>query len=200
MGLEKLPLDALELLVAGFSGDTSGVIERQEARGQQNMVARSQLPCESPWEALEKMGVKKLNDGDGVLCAAQLPDGWSIEPTDHSMWSSLCDDKGRKRAGIFYKAAFYDRSAHMHLTRRYNAQVRPVGGWSAKSNKYEGVILDGDTAIYTHPQTVEEPTFDASARAKYMKYLETKDEINAELETELRKRFPNYEDATAYWD
>ena len=31
------------------------------------------------------------------------------------MWSDLLDDKGVKRGSIFYKAAFYDRSAFLRL-------------------------------------------------------------------------------------
>ena len=32
------------------------------------------------------------------------------------MWSSVVDELGRERAAVFYKAAFYDRRAHMTLT------------------------------------------------------------------------------------
>jgi hypothetical protein len=46
---------------------------------------------------------------------ATLPEGWRREGSDHAMWSHIVDDQGRKRASIFYKAAFYDRGAHMSL-------------------------------------------------------------------------------------
>ena len=46
---------------------------------------------------------------------ATLPPGWSRQGSDHAMWAHLLDEHGRQRVGIFYKAAFYDRSAHMHL-------------------------------------------------------------------------------------
>jgi hypothetical protein len=35
--------------------------------------------------------------------------------SDHDMWSYIEDERGIKRVAIFYKAAFYDRSAYMHL-------------------------------------------------------------------------------------
>jgi hypothetical protein len=192
---------AMEVFLDAYStGDPSGAIERQEARGQRQVAALSQLPCDSPWDKLEQLGIKRLEDGDGVLCRAQLPEGWQIVPTDHAMWSRLVDEKGRERAGMFYKAAFYDRSAHLHLTRRYTAQVRPVGGWEAQSGKFEGVILDSETVIYTHPQVVTEPPFDAQDRKPYMAYLDTEDTIQGELNAELRTRYPDHENPLAYWD
>ena len=48
------------------------------------------------------------------------------------------DELGRERAGIFYKAAFYDRSAHMH---RSTAATSPACRYD------EGpVIFDGQWA------------------------------------------------------
>lgn len=98
-----------------------GAIEAQEAEGQRELVQSAQLPVECHAECkakLEAAGVKfgpALPD-DPLFCNAELPAGWKKVPTDHSMWSDLVDEKGEKRAAIFYKAAFYDRSAFIRAT------------------------------------------------------------------------------------
>ena len=98
-----------------------GMIEASEARGQSELVASTQLPTEiRPPEGkktLEEAGVKfgEPNEEDPLFCEATLPEGWKKVATEHSMWSELVDDKGVKRASIFYKAAFYDRAAFMNV-------------------------------------------------------------------------------------
>ncbi len=57
------------------------------------------------------MGIEFLQEADDLFVFAILPDGWKKQATDHDMHSELIDDKGVVRARIFYKAAFYDRSA-----------------------------------------------------------------------------------------
>jgi hypothetical protein len=54
--------------------------------------------------------------GDPLFQQATLPEGWSKQPTDHSMWTKIVDDRGVERVEVFYKAAYYDRSAFMRLT------------------------------------------------------------------------------------
>ena len=104
------------------SAASPGGIEAQEKAGQTSFVNSTTLPKEMlgcTQEQLEKMGIKFGDDVDDIFVTAYLPDGWKKQATDHSMWSDLLDDKGRVRASIFYKAAFYDRSAHISLNRYY---------------------------------------------------------------------------------
>lgn len=98
-----------------------GAIEASEARGQRELVASTQLPVEMSREdraKLEAAGVKlgKPLPDDGLFCNAELPKGWRLQPTDHSMWSKLIDAEGNERASIFYKAAFYDRRAFLRTS------------------------------------------------------------------------------------
>ena len=116
---ERPEIALMEMLLSG----PSGAIERAEARGQQEIVNADVLPTDglSPHDVWEAMGVK-IGDpvaGDAMFTRVTLPTGWTKRPTDHSMWSELVDSKGRKRATIFYKAAFYDRSAHITPTVRF---------------------------------------------------------------------------------
>lgn len=93
-----------------------GGIEEQEARGQMELVSSEVLPSTGSWGELEKLGVKRGAhvEGDDMFVYAELPAGWKKRRTDHSMWSELIDENGVVKANIFYKAAFYDRSAHIH--------------------------------------------------------------------------------------
>ena len=97
-----------------------GAIEAQEAAGQRELVASEVLPVEMTDEtrqALEAAGVVfgDVVEGDELFRHAELPAGWSRRPTEHAMWSELVDETGAVRASIFYKAAFYDRRAHVHI-------------------------------------------------------------------------------------
>ncbi len=114
----KPPIFTMAALAAAAAGQTEnfiaastpGGIEAQEVAGQIAFVANETLPKDGI-ECVKAMGVKVLDAADDLFVNVQLPDGWRKKPTDHSMWSELLDDKGVKRAAIFYKAAFYDRSA-----------------------------------------------------------------------------------------
>lgn len=99
-----------------------GAIEAQEAKGQRELVNSSQLPRHAnPYSGINakeqygKMGIEVVGEsqGDDLFFDVILPAGWKLEPTDHSMWSHLVDGAGTVKAMIFYKAASYDRRAHI---------------------------------------------------------------------------------------
>lgn len=114
-------------------GGNPGMIEAQEEDGQRELCDAKDLPrrCNSEESSdnaipiYKKLGIKVFDDknGDNLFVRVQLPKGWKIIATEHSMWSNLQDDNGRIRAKIFYKAAFYDRSSHISFTRRYRFEV-----------------------------------------------------------------------------
>lgn len=94
--------------------------ELQEARGQSEFVHSEVIPTElygANDDDLVALGFKlgPVVDGDPIFRRAELPEGWRKERSDHSMWSYIVDGDGYQRCSIFYKAAFYDRSAHMQL-------------------------------------------------------------------------------------
>ncbi len=102
-------------------GGNPRAIEAQEANGQQELCNSSQLPRTDGYKDLKQkyteIGIKVIGEtkGDDLFYDIVLPKGWKIKPTDHSMWSKLVDENGEEVAGIFYKAAFYDRGAHLHF-------------------------------------------------------------------------------------
>ncbi|MET9122960.1 hypothetical protein [Streptomyces sp. NPDC004528] len=118
----KDPAEAMLMLAASMGpGGTDAAIEEQERAGQAQLVASEQLPTEmhsdearADFEALGFV-FGDVTPGDPLFRAATLPQGWKRESGDHPMWSYIVDERGRRRVSIFYKAAFYDRAAHMSL-------------------------------------------------------------------------------------
>jgi hypothetical protein len=98
------------------------MIVAQEAAGQQDMTMGGYLPKlnehhqpidRAAWEAL---GFVFGKDMDDLFVNVDFPVGWSFVPRpDHHLWSEIKDADGRIRARVFYKAAFYDRRAHVRL-------------------------------------------------------------------------------------
>lgn len=190
-----LSADTLENFIAAA---TPGGIEAQEARGQQSFVRSATLPIKfnSGTKAeLESMGVVFGEPTDNLFCEAQLPEGWRVEPTDHSMWNKLIDDKGRERASIFYKAAFYDRDAFINVNQRYGVSGYESCDAEGNPMPYEShthfstVIQDGGKTIRVIGVRDERST-DRTLRDKHS------EEANAWLSS----NYPDWQDRTAYWN
>ena len=114
--------DPTKLGIAGIFMATPEAIVASEYAGQRELQTASQLPKYHPddpkdGKILTSWGVKFLGPvkGDELFVNVQLPKGWTIKPTTHSMYSDLLDENGYKRASIGYKAAFYDRWANLSI-------------------------------------------------------------------------------------
>ena len=180
------------LMMGIFGGDGSG-IRAQERKGQGQLVESGVLPsrCMDDRSIYEKMGIVfgEPVDGDPVFVNVTLPAGWKKQRTDHSMWSDLLDDKGRKRAGIFYKAAFYDRSAHMRAECRYGMSSfhdfceKEVDG--VKHTRT--VALDGEEIVFSS-EWVEDKGYGTNRANEEV--------VGAWLD----ENKPGWKDPSAYWD
>jgi hypothetical protein len=184
-------------LVPAIGEGGSGIIA-QEAQGQRSFVGSDTLPTDmrrhsgyNTMEILEAAGVKFLGvvEGDKMFQCVELPQGWKKMATDHFLWSNLVDDKGRVRAAIFYKAAFYDRSAHISLSCRFGVSFDYDG--FDKENVGVANVTDGDRVIHTTEQisTAEgETRHDVSEKAR-------------KLAVEwLDKNHPDWRNPGAYWE
>lgn len=165
---------------------TIGGIEAQERAGQASFVGNTTLPKDMSFanslESLKQMGITLGAEVDDLFVEAQLPDGWAKRGSDHAMWSDLLDEKGRKRAEIFYKAAFYDRSAHMSLCLRYRYDCyEPCDGG------YQTVVKDGGTVLHA-----------IGVREKEDYRLG--EEHRKQAEDWLDSNYQDWKDPLAYWD
>jgi hypothetical protein len=156
----------LGFLAEGMTRGASEAIENQEAQGQTSFVNSETLPTDMHGNArdvLEKAGVKfgEKVEGDEMFQYVELPAGWKKVSTSHSMWSNLVDEKGRVRAAIFYKAAFYDRSAHLSVNQRYGYSF----DYEREQKEHVGVanVTDGGKVIHTTepvPTGIKSPSID----------------------------------------
>lgn len=178
---------------------TPGGIEAQEARGQQAMVHSSTLPKQTlrcTREQLEKMGIVYGEDADDLFVNVELPEGWKLVPTDHHMWSKLVDEKGHERAGVFYKAAFYDRKAHISLESVYTVGTNYYDASGAINPREPSVAVS--YSVKKHGESIvetEKLEYDV-----YIKDYKRGDALQKSCETWLNENFPLWQDPTAYWE
>lgn len=181
---------------------TPGGIEAQEAAGQQDFVVSETLPKEMlhgcTQEKLESVGILFGDDVDDIFVNVVLPNGWQKRPTDHSMWSDLLDANGYVRASIFYKAAFYDRKAHIALTRRFTSSYAPEDDYKSnlsykerQDGNWYGTVKDNKgfgSRIIFRIGPIKNPTYDQQQK------------VYAAATSWLRNNYPDHGDALAYWD
>jgi len=187
-----------------------GGIEAQEVRGQSDFVANDTLPIKCHGctrEQLEQMDIVFGDPVDDLFASVQLPDGWRKERTDHSMWSHLVDDQGRKRASIFYKAAFYDRDAHLNLERRFGCKVMPDLGYSHpdyKKGDWHCIVTDCGEVIWQSEEYLEpEPEMsydDDEKRQAWRDWYNRKDALVNVGAAWLNEHYPDWRNDLAYWD
>lgn len=165
-------------------GQPSAIAASEEA-GQREVVASTVLPVKDreAWEILGKMGVVRgvAVSGDDLFVNATMPAGWTKRRTDHSLWSEVVDERGRVRASIFYKAAFYDRDAFMSALPRYRVDYKLDG------HETVGVVAeDADGSILW-----EKPT--ANNR-------EAREAAQVEAYAWLDAHRPKWRDVVASWE
>ena len=178
-----------------------GGIEASEARGQHELVNSEVLPTQgSDDPAWAKMGVifGEPVEGDPIFRSVTLPVGWKKEVTDHAMWNKLLDDKGRERGTFFYKAAFYDRRAHISVSGRFG--IRRVFGekYDPKEPMQHEVIDGGARVVATAREDVPEAAPFGSDAYRERDAVEKRQQ--AECEAWLAARYPEWKDPTAHWD
>ena len=183
----------LTFLAMAMGGGVGSAIESQEKAGQGLFVNSGTLPTKmSPEDkvTMEKVGCVFHGEaeGDPLFQYVTLPEGWKKERTGHSMWSKLVDQKGRKRAMIFYKAAFYDRDANLSLTTRYSYKA----DYEHRRVHNEAIchITDADKVIHTTP-----PVMIIGEQKDYL----AQEEADRRAKIWLDAEYPEWKDPSAYW-
>lgn len=149
------------LLALGMVGETPDqIIRGMESAGQRQLVASRMLPTDThgtdaEFEALGFV-FGESDPGDPMFRPTTLPEGWSKRGSDHDMWSYVVDEHGRNRVSVFYKAAFYDRHAHMSLNTVYGY---------LRSCVYDNKPVVGDEKWAT-PAALRKAALDAAESAR----------------------------------
>lgn len=152
----------------------------------------------------EKMGIKIIDECDDLFYNVELPSGWAIKATDHSMWNDVIDNKGRKRISFFYKAAFYDRDAFTNFCQRYTASRIPFDNYKTDvsyterdEKEWYGVAYDCETEIFKTSGKILTKCID---RKDYEKKEQEEKQLRDEAIKYLDEHFPNWNDINSYWD
>lgn len=227
MSIRNTEKDINEIKFLVSMGEGGKGIEAQEAQGQCELVKSSQLPAAissyrngpGAKEIYEKLGIRVVgpSNGDELFLDVELPSGWSKKAKDHHMWSELIDDKGRGRADIFYKAAFYDREANISFKKKIHYRVDRVGFlqgdyshingvYNAKDTPFCGLVTDFDGTILfkTHEidivEQFNEPNDKGGYTDRYKSQLTiARNELKDKCLEFLKENYPDYENILAYW-
>lgn len=185
----------------------SGHIEAMEARGAQQLVESDVLPAEGltvfqmPYQERfkgwhERCGIEVIGpvEGDDLFVEVRLPPGWRKDLTGHSMHTKLLDEKGRVRASIFYKAAFYDRRADIRPEPRFRATYE--ANWDNREDqRCWPVVTEGGKEVWRGDALEPGPSPWNPNSGPCMQ-----DERARKLALEwLEKDYPDHENVNAYW-
>lgn len=201
-----------------IAATTPGGIERQEAEGQRQLVSAevSRLPKDINYprfrgktaaEVYALAGFEVIGDCDDIFLNVKLPEGWKLQATDHSMHSDLLDEQGRKRAGIFYKAAFYDRNAHFNFTARFRANCEPADAYKSSASYEErkqmkrfGRVYDGDSVVFETEGREPIQGMSGDMASSWLASEQQEKELRAEAEAWLIENgYPDFNDPLQYW-
>lgn len=180
-----------------FGGNPSA-IEAQEQQGQKELLESSQLPIKVNYprginidEQYALMGIKVVEktEEDELFLTVKLPNGWKIERTDHSLWTKLVDNKGRERATIFYKAAFYDRDSFINFRTRYNWQ----GNYDSEDTISYFVKDNGTGEILFETEVMSQDVSQPD-------YFKKQEDLQEQCKEFLKENYTDHENINAYWD
>lgn len=204
----------LEAMLYAMEGKRpSNAIENQERREQLSVVRNCRLPkrgnggvpleyirdtVEFTKQQYERMGIKIIDEYDDLFYAVELPDGWEIKPTDHSMWNDVVDDKGRIRISFFYKGAFYDRDAFSNFNQRYDYATLPFDDYKTHVSNDERLIKPWSLCVTDCNERLKviEERIITTAEEKW----KMMDEFDSIGEKYMNEHYPDWEDINAYWD
>lgn len=173
----------------------NGVEDYMEYEERNKIVTQNNIQYTK--QQYEKMGIVIVDEYDDLFYNVELPEGWQIKATDHNMWNNLFDNKGRKRASFFYKAAFYDRDAFINFNTRFHVDVEHTAPYSSDydvwaQSDYQGTIKDGEDVIFS--------TECVPVTGSYTEDDKVKDALRKKLDEYMDENYPNYTDINAYWD
>lgn len=185
-----------------LAASTPGGIEAQEAAGASAMKANSRLPKSGLLErreALEKIGIVVGEEIDDVLVAVTLPEGWGLEGNNHhdARHMALFDDRGRQRAYVFIKVAFYDYTGYVEWNSAITVEDRRTDSEKDIYDEPEDAEVTIAVSVVKDGNVLHQTESVTTVRAKH---YEAKQSLHAAAREWLDEHFPNHSDPFAYWD
>ena len=181
---------------------TPGGIETQEAAGASAMKANSRLPKDGVLEhreKLEKIGLIVGEEIDEVLVAVMLPEGWDLKgnnPHD-ARHMGLLDDRGRQRAYVFIKTAFYDYTGYVSWNSAITVEDRRTDSEKDIYDEPEDAEVTIAVSVVKDGNVLHQTESVTTVRAKH---YEATQSLRAAAQEWLDENFPNHSDPFAYWD
>jgi len=179
-------------------------IEASERAGGQQMLKSTVIPTEMQrftTDDLVKFGfiVGDVHEDDPIFRDVTLPPGWTRGDgdNDYGYWTYILDDKGRRRFAIFYKAAFYDRSAHIGIEARFtlrehwDATTSDFMGWHEFTDNATGEVPWKSDEYGQLPETRDRDVMGA--------YCDKKDAAATAGEEWADENHPDWRDAIGSW-
>lgn len=189
----KSPFNIENMVTAqrmGYDG-----ILAQEAAGSAELVDADELPRQMSDEckaALIQAGVvfPDKECEDKLFVYAILPKDWKkkVPNKEDPRGIALQDQHGRMRAGIFYKAAFYDRKASMYICRRYT-----IACDYDRMDKMKQIVVQ----VKDHNGSV---LFETAAKEKGEKYWEDQEALEKVAKAWVDEHYPDWQNPSAYWE
>lgn len=192
--IDESQFDPCLLLLESMTLGGSKAVEAQEARGARQLHGATVLPTSGTEDAelWVKLGFKlgEPFPDDPLFRPAEFPAGWRItnnpeNPDPRGM--QLVDNRGRRRAYVFYKAAYYDRKASIRLVTRYEVCHRRYDPRSLSTE-----VLDNASGAAI---PLEDPP-----RQENEQDWEYDRRIRTAAEATLIGRYPLWRDPAAYWE
>jgi len=159
-------------------------LERQEEDGQRYFMSADILPKEingTTREGLSAIGFVFGSDADDLFVECRLPFGWTKRATEHAMHSHLIDERGRKRASVFYKASSHDRRADISMMTRYTIDLL-----RSKDGCYMVAVDDCEKIMM----------YFGESSSRNWEFLE---KLRENAEEWLDAELPEWRDPMAYW-
>lgn len=111
------------------------------------------------------------------------------------MWTHIIDEKGRERGTIFYKAAFYDRSAHAQLSLRFGVSI----DYENRSETETAILIEDKCGeIKRRIDHIPRPDWRGDREVAEAN-AQKEDSARKELTEWLNTNYPEWESPSAYW-
>lgn len=197
------------IVLPGFPiglADNGRSILAQEARGTREVASASgtRLPVEGTstledQDRCHAVGIRlgPKVPGDPIFREAQLPEGWTTQPSrEDSRTTNIVDANGHVRGYIWYKAASYDRRAYLRILARY----WPEPSYTNPHSRMCYIVKDraDGKAIWTS-QTLERPKPGTDKPSAWQAYEEAQNGCARAASEWLDKTFPDWKNPGAYW-